>query len=368
VGGKKQFVLADFPMLNIRRAKLERFFTACNLDAILFSNLANIRYLSGFTGSDGALLMTREGCRLLCDSRYTTQAAAEVVDGEVRQFSDRYGLVRELVDELGVSRLGFEAAHTTVAIFTELSARLSGCELVSLGADLDQIRSCKDQDELEQLSRVARLSSDALQACLAKLRAGISEAAFAWELESEMRRRGADGRAFDFIVASGERGAMPHGRASDKLISSGELVTIDFGSQMNGYVSDETVTVAVGKPDRRSVEMYDVVKEAHDLAIAAVKPGISCRDLDAVARDHICRCGYGDYFGHGLGHGVGLEVHEKPVISPRSDMTVQEGMVFTIEPGIYIPGLGGVRIEDTVVVQSDGCRSLTQVPKELLYL
>lgn len=355
-------------MLKIRRAKLERFFTAHNLDAILFSNLANIRYLSGFTGSDGALLMTRDGCRLLCDSRYTTQAAAEVVDGEVRQFSDRYDLVRALVDELGLVRVGFEAAHTTVAAFTELSARLNGCELVSLGADLDQIRSCKDLDELERLSRVARLSSEALQLCLTKLGAGISEAAFAWELEAEMRRRGADGRAFDFIVASGERGAMPHGRASEKVIRSGELVTIDFGAQMAGYVSDETVTVAVGTPDRRCAEMYTVVKEAHDLAVAAVRPGISCRDLDAVARDHIRRCGYGDYFGHGLGHGVGLEVHEKPAISPRSDMTVQEGMVFTIEPGIYIPGIGGVRIEDTVVVLADGCRVLTQVPKELLYV
>lgn len=355
-------------MLKVRRAKLERFFTAHNLDAILFSNLPNIRYLSGFTGSDGALLMTRDGCRLLCDSRYTTQAAAEVVDGEVRQFIDRHGLVRELVNELGLSRVGFEATHTTVATFTELSARLDSCELVSLGADLDQIRSCKDQDELERLACVARLASDALQASLARLRPGVSEAAFAWELEFEMRRRGAEGRAFDFIVASGERGAMPHGRASEKLIRSGELVTIDFGAQMNGYVSDETVTVAVGRPDRRSAEMYAVVREAHDLAIAAVKPGISCRDLDAVARDHIQRCGYGDYFGHGLGHGVGLEVHEKPAISPRSDMTVQEGMVFTIEPGVYIPGFGGVRIEDTVVVLADGCSVLTQVPKELLHV
>lgn len=355
-------------MLKVRRAKLERFFTAHNLDAILFANLANIRYLSGFTGSDGALLVTRDGCRLLCDSRYTTQAAAEVVDGEVRQFSDRHDLIRELVDELGLSRVGFEAAHTTVAAFTELSAKLSGCELVSLGSDLDQIRSCKDQDELERLTRVARLASDALQASLARLQPGISEAAFAWELESEMRRRGADGRAFDFIVASGERGAMPHGRASEKLIRSGELVTIDCGAQMNGYVSDETVTVAVGRPDQRSVEVYTIVREAHDLAVAAVRPGISCRDLDAVAREHIRRRGYGDYFGHGLGHGVGLEVHEKPAISPRSDMTLQEGMVFTIEPGIYIPGFGGVRIEDTVVVLAAGCRSLTRVPKELLYV
>jgi Xaa-Pro aminopeptidase len=355
-------------MLHIRRARLERFFTAHDLDAILFFSLANIRYLSGFTGSDGALLLTREGCRLLCDSRYTTQAVAEVLDGQVLQYSDRNALLRELADDLWLSRIGFEAAHTSFAAFSELSSCLKGRELVSLATDLDQIRSCKDHNELERLSRVAGLASDALMACLGKLAPGVSEATFAWELEQEMRNRGAEGRAFDFIVASGERGAMPHGRASEKLIRSGELVTIDFGACMDGYVSDETVTIAIGTPDRRGADVYAVVKEAHDLAIAAVRPGISCRDLDAVARDHIRDRGFGDYFGHGLGHGVGLEVHEKPTISPRSDMTLQEGMVFTIEPGIYIPGFGGVRIEDTVVVQSDGCRALTRVSKELLHV
>ncbi len=355
-------------MLHIRRARLERFFTAHDLDAILFSNLANIRYLSGFTGSEGALLVTRDQCSLLCDSRYTTQAAAEVLECRVCQFSDRNALVAELADELGLGRIGFESAHTSVAVFGELSSCLSGRELIPLDAELDQIRACKDLAEVEALSRVAELSSQALLACLACLEPGISEASLAWELEREMRLRGAEGRAFDFIVASGERGAMPHGRASEKSIRSGELVTIDFGACKDGYVSDETVTVALGRPDPRAAELYDVVREAHDLAIAAVRPGMSCRDLDAVARDHIRERGYGEYFGHGLGHGVGLEVHEKPAISPRSSMTVQEGMVFTIEPGLYIPGFGGVRIEDTVLVQGDGCRLLTQVPKELLLL
>ena len=183
-----------------------------------------------------------------------------------------------------------------------------------------------------------------------------------------MRRRGADARAFDFIVASGERGAMPHGRASDKLLCSGELVTIDFGAVKDGYHSDETVTVAVGRPSDRGREIHEIVRQAHDRAIAAVRPGISCRDLDAVARDYIREQGYDDYFGHGLGHGVGLDIHEKPVVSPRSDAVVEEGMVFTIEPGIYIPGFGGVRIEDTVAVTADGCVVLTQAPKELIEL
>jgi Xaa-Pro aminopeptidase len=355
-------------MLKIRRARLERFFTSYNLDAILFSSLPNIRYLSGFSGSEGALVLTRNGCWLLCDSRYTAQAQTEVVDGEVRQFSEKQDAVRELIDDLKVARLGFEASHTTVEAFMDLSGKLQGCELVPVGTKLDQIRSCKDQDEVDRLGKVALLASNALRTIISLLRPGISETFIARELEFEMRRQGADGRAFDFIVASGERGAMPHGRATEKLIRCGELVTIDFGAVTDGYHSDETVTVAVGNPDQRSREIYSVVREAHDRAIAAVKPGMSCCDLDAVARDYIRECGYGDYFGHGLGHGVGLEIHEKPTISPRSDMLIEEGMVFTIEPGIYIPGFGGVRIEDTVVALADGCRLLTQVPKELMIL
>jgi len=362
-------VLVDSAMLKIRRAKLERFFTVHDLDAILFSNLPNIRYLSGFTGSEGSFIMGRDlRCWLLCDSRYTAQASSEVIDGEVRQFSDKLETIKELADELKLRRVGFEAAHMTVADFTALTQKLDNCELVSLNANLDQIRSTKDQDEIDRLDRVAKLSSGALLETVGKLKAGVSEAFLACELEFEMRRRGADGRAFDFIVASGERGAMPHGRASEKLIRSGELVTIDFGALMNGYHSDETVTVAVGRPDPRAVEIYAIVKEAHGRAIAAVKPGMACSDVDAVARNYIREHGYGEYFGHGVGHGVGLEIHEKPTISPRGDMIIEEGMVFTIEPGIYITGFGGVRIEDTVVVNADGCRLLTQVSKELMYI
>jgi Xaa-Pro aminopeptidase len=270
--------------------------------------------------------------------------------------------------ELKLIRVGFEAAHTTVADFKTLSDKLAQVELVALSGDLDQIRSCKDQEEIERLQAVASLASDALMVVLPRLVAGVSEREIARELEFEMLRQGADGRAFDFIVASGERGAMPHGRASDKLICPGELVTIDFGAIKDGYHSDETVTVALGRPDERGQEIYRIVKEAHDRAVASVRPGIACRDLDAVARECIRDQGYSDYFGHGLGHGVGLDIHEKPVVSPRSEAVVEEGMVFTIEPGIYIPGFGGVRIEDTVVVTNNGCRSLTQVPKELMTL
>jgi Xaa-Pro aminopeptidase len=355
-------------MFKSRRARLERFFKEFKVDAILFSNLLNIRYLSGFTGSEGVLLATPDACWLLCDSRYTTQARLEVVDTEVIQFSEKKNSVASLLEEQHLTQVGFESAHTTVSAFKEFSACLQQCELVAINETLDQIRSVKDSGEIEQLSIVARLASESLLSVLDLIKPGVSEKTIARELEIEMIRRGAEGRSFDFIVASGERGSMPHGRASDKLISSDELVTIDFGAVLNGFNSDETVTVAVGRPEDRLCRIYSVVKEAHDLAIAAVKPGIACCELDRIAREHIKSSGYGEYFGHGLGHGLGLEIHEKPVISPRTNLLVEAGMVFTIEPGIYIPGLGGVRIEDTLAVTEQGCRLLTQMSKDLIYL
>jgi len=191
----------------------------------------------------------------------------------------------------------------------------------------------------------------------------VSEHEIALALEFSLKRSGGEAKAFDFIVASGERGAMPHGLASEKKISSGELLTIDFGTRIDGYHSDETVTVAIGEIDKKSRNIYDTVLAAHDQALAAVRPGIEILALDTVARDYISRQGYGEYFGHGLGHGVGLEIHEYPQISPKSEGVIEEGMVITIEPGIYLPGFGGVRIEDTVVVTSDGFSCLTKIPK-----
>lgn len=355
-------------MLKSRRSRLKSFFEDNALDAILFTNLTNIRYLCGFSGSEGALLLTREDAWFLCDSRYTTQAAEEVYDAEIREFNAKYEAICSLITDNKFMRVGFESTHTLVSDFRQLTERLIGYELVGIGASLDAIRSCKERVEIDFLGEVAALASASLLATLASLRPGISESEFGLALEIEMRRRGAEARAFDFIVASGERGAMPHGRASDKKLCLGEMVTIDFGAVKEGYHSDETVTVALGRPSCRGREIHAIVKEAHDRAIAAVRPGIRCRDLDEVARSYIRQQGYEDCFGHGLGHGVGLDIHEKPVISPRSDTVVEEGMVFTIEPGIYIPGFGGVRIEDTVAVTADGCMVLTQAPKELIEL
>lgn len=356
-------------MLKNRRSRLKRFFEEYSLKAVLFSNLRNIRYLCGFSGSEGALLISQDSAWFLCDSRYTAQASEEVQGAEVRECApNRMETVAALAGEFGLDRIGFEAAHTNVSTFRRMTEKLAGVELVELGPDLDEIRICKDRAEIELLGSVATLSSQSLAAVLASIRPGVREVDIALELEFEMRRRGAEGKAFDFIVASGVRGAMPHGRASDKTIQSGELVTIDFGALKDGYHSDETVTVACGKPGIREQEIHSIVRTAHDLAIKGVRPGVGCKDLDEVARSYIRDKGYGDYFGHGLGHGVGLEIHEMPALSPRSTAVLEEGMIITIEPGIYIPGFGGVRIEDTVVVTGSGCDLITSADKQLLVL
>jgi Xaa-Pro aminopeptidase len=356
-------------MLKNRRSRLIRFFEEYALNAVLFTDLRNIRYLCGFSGSEGALLVTPEHAWFLCDSRYTEQAAEEVHSAEVRECGAiRIETIAALTTEYGLQRIGFEASHTTVSAFRRMAEKLTGIDLVELGPNLDEIRVAKDAVEIELLRSVATLSSQSLTAILPHIKPGVREIDIALSLELEMRRRGADGIAFDFIVASGVRGAMPHGRASEKFIQAGELVTIDFGALKDGYHSDETVTVACGKPELRAAEIHAIVRTAHDMAINSVRPGINCKDLDEIARSFIRENGFGDYFGHGLGHGLGLEIHEQPTLSPRSTAVLEEGMVVTIEPGIYIPGFGGVRIEDTVVVTAYGCDVLTSADKQLLVL
>jgi len=336
-----------------------------SLDALLVTSLLNIRYQCGFTGSDGVLLLTSSGGWFLTDSRYTTQAQSEVSSFHVTEYRNKLDSVVERINEAGCRRVGIESGCLTVAIYNELSERLPRIDLVPLGSDIDELRTLKDAEEIELLKDVCSIASDAFLEILPAIRPGALEQDLAFELEIAMRRHGADDKAFDFIVASGERGALPHGRASNKAIRPGDFVTFDFGAKRLGYNSDETVTLAVGDPNPQLLKIYETVKEAHDRALDAVKPGVELRELDSIARSFINEKGYGAYFGHGLGHGIGLDVHEKPVVSFRSDVRAEAGMVFTVEPGIYIPGLGGVRIEDTLVVTSDGYRLLTKISKEL---
>lgn len=355
-------------MLNNRISSARRYLERFGVETVIFLGLPNIRYLSGFTGSDGVLAVGEDESWFLTDSRYTTQAAMELAGIRVVEYWSKVEGIANLLTAESVTKVGFEAEHTSVSFFKALSEALPGSELVSIGAELDDLRIVKDPGELQLLARSAEIASEALLGLLDTIKPGVSEREVALALEFAMKRGGADDKSFDFIVASGLRGALPHGKASDKVLRAGELVTLDYGTVFGGYHSDETVTVAVGQPDSRQREIYAIVKSAHDAALEAVRPGISLKELDGKARRYIEEKGYGAYFGHGLGHGVGLEVHEKPTVSFRSDQVAEAGMVFTIEPGIYVPDWGGVRIEDTVVVTDDGCQLLTKVPKQLIIL
>ncbi len=349
-------------MIKDRSPQVRQLLNALGLDAFCFFHRPNIRYLCGFTGTDGVFSVAAENDCFLTDSRYVTQAAAEVVAGAIREYKIKEeGLVAWLV-EGQVKRVGFEAEHLSCAALRRLRDKSpASLEWVAVERPVASLRGIKGADEVAGLERATAI-------VLSLIRPGISERDVALALEMAMRRHGGDEKAFATIVASGLRGALPHGAASDKLLKSGELVTIDFGVCCNGYHSDETVTVALGNVSAELAAIHAIVLAAHDLAIAAIKPGLPLRQIDAVARDHIVAQGYGEYFGHGLGHGVGLEVHEYPTVSPRSEEVASAGMVFTIEPGIYLPGLGGVRIEDMVLVTADGCRRLTRLDKNLLIL
>jgi len=346
------------------RELLQRF----DIDALLVSDMKDIRYLSEFTGSEGLLLLAGTETILLVDSRYTAQAQAETIGCTVFEYREKKTALASLLSEHGLRSLGIQAERVSVSFFNELVKNLPTVRLVQLGAEIALLRVIKDEQEITRLEKVARIASDALIDTLQTIQPGDTERDIALRLEFAMRTAGVDDKAFDFIVASGERGALPHGRATSKSLCHGELITIDFGALLDGYNSDETVTVALGEPNDQQRQIYQIVKDAHDRAFEAVRPGVRFKDIDSVAREYITQKGYGDYFGHGLGHGVGLDVHEKPVLSFRSEDVVHEGMVFTIEPGIYLPGWGGVRIEDLVVATSDGCRLLSRVPKDLMVL
>lgn len=338
------------------------------LDALLVFGLPNMRYLCGFTGTDGVLFISRDKTVFLTDSRYCEQAEEQIRADQVICYKNKFSAVDTLLQERSTKRVGFEADVVTVAVYQQLQGFKSGYEWVPLAEQLKSLRSVKSADEIKQLKSAADLNRQTFEAVYPEIKVGISEHEIALNLEFALKRLGGEANAFDFIVASGVRGALPHGVASEKRLNDGELVTIDFGTRVHGYHSDETVTFAVGSIDRKLRQIFNIVLEAHDSAIKAVKPGIVIADLDAVARDFIAQNGFGDHFGHGLGHGVGLEVHEYPGVSSRNDDVLLEGMVITIEPGIYLPGIGGVRIEDTVVVTPTGCELLTSIPKHFRQL
>jgi Xaa-Pro aminopeptidase len=340
-----------------------------HLDGILFTNLENIRYLCGFTGSDGAFLLTREEAFFLTDSRYWTQAEEEVKESQIVHYKKKMeGIASSLLD-LKLERLGFESAFLPFSSYKFLSEKIGkGTSFVPLEEDLKNLRAVKDPQELEWIRMAIEIASKSFLHAIEIIKEGISESEIAQEMEFFMRRTGSEATGFDIIVATGKRAALPHGKASEKRIEKGDFILIDFGSTFQGYHSDQTRTLICGRPSPEQEKVYRTVKEAHDRAIERIRPGIPFQEVDKAAREHIQNFGYGEYFGHGTGHGIGLAVHEDPAVNWENKSIAKEGMVFTVEPGIYIPEWGGVRIEDMVWVTRDGAEVLTYLPRDLMVI
>lgn len=335
-------------------------------DALLVSNNYNRRYLSGFTGSSGWLLIGANAALLITDSRYTEQAGKQAQDYTVvSQVGQVAPLLLDLCKQHGYGRLAFESDHVSVAAYDTYREAFEGeVELVASQGVVEDLRVAKDTDEVAALQHAITIADNALDELLKWIRPGVTEKDVAWRLEVLMREAGAEALSFPSIVAAGPNGAMPHHRPGNDLIPRDTFIVMDFGCIAGGYCSDMTRTVALGTPSPEMQEIYRLVFKAQEAAAAQVRAGMTGVEADALAREVIKAAGHGDHFGHGLGHGVGLEIHEAPRLSPLAgDTPLPAGAVVSIEPGVYLPGVGGVRIEDLVVLREDGAEVLTGSPK-----
>lgn len=353
-----------------RLERLRARIAADNLDALLVTSAPNRRYLSGFSGSAGALLITADRALLLSDFRYETQAALEAPAWEFRLLPTTAPLPKQLpglIRELGIARLGFEAGNVTVSDYTkwrdELREAAVTVEWQPTEGVVEELRQIKDQAEIATLRRAIAITDEAFAAVTSLLRPEMREREVAWELEKAMRERGAEGIAFEIIVAAGDNGARPHARAGDEQLGIGRPIVIDFGARIDGYHADMTRTIILGEADERFWTIYNTVLRAQRAAVEQIRPGMHGPVADSIARDIIAAAGYGEAFGHSLGHGVGLAIHEGPRLSQASDDLLPVGAVFSIEPGIYLPGWGGVRIEDLALLTETGPETLTRSSK-----
>lgn len=348
--------------------KLRQALQQADLPALLVTSAHSRRYLTGFTGTAGVAVITANEAFFITDFRYTEQANDQIEGYEIiEQKTTLIEAVAQLVEDKQLTKLGFEQDAMTYAEYDRYANALKA-ELVPTSGLVEKIRLIKTEDELTIIKQACKIADDAYEHILTFIKPGMTELEVSNELEFFMRKQGATSSSFDIIVASGTRSALPHGVATDKVIESGDFVTLDFGAYYNGYVSDVTRTLAVGEPSDKLKEIYQVVLDSQLLALEKIKPGMTGKEADAISRDYIASKGYGEAFGHSLGHGIGLEVHEGPGLSSRSDVVLEPGMVITIEPGIYLPGIGGVRIEDDALVTETGVEKLTHTSKELVIL
>ncbi len=353
----------------VRRDALTPTIDEQDADAILVTRLPNVRYLTGFTGSNAQIMLARAESVFFTDGRYTEQSRHEVPDVERVTYLGGLGApVETACDRLGIARLGFEAHDMTVADRDELQRRLSGVELVPVGRSVERLRWSKDDEELEMLREAQTCTDRAFEDILDILAVGMSERQVSLELEHAMRRAGADGLSFESIVAFGENAAEPHHRPNHRVLDEGDVITMDFGALYGGYHADFTRTIAFGQPAPELAKIHDIVREAQQAGIDAVRAGVTGGEVDQAARRVVEDAGYGERFTHGLGHGVGLEIHEGPNFARGGEDVLPVGAVVTVEPGIYVPGLGGVRIEDMVTVEEGGCGVIGSSIRELIEL
>ena len=359
-----------------RVEELRRMLNAQGLDGVLITQSQNSLYLSGFGPSvqpdeiAGALLITKDDSILMTSFIYLEQAEREAP--EFRLFEVERGdegMVKALpglLEEVGAKRVGFEAEHLTFARYQKWARVWDG--LVATSGLVEEIRAIKDQEEIEAIRKAVALADETSEYLREYIRPGLTEREVAWEAEVYMRQHGAEKMAFDLIVAGGPNGAMPHATTTERALREGEPIVIDIGARVESYHSDLTRTIYLGEPDTRFQEIYALVRRAQESALEGIRAGMRGKEADGLARQVIEEAGYGEYFGHGLGHGVGLAIHEKPRVTQRSEEELQPGMILTVEPGIYIPDWGGVRIEDMVVIREVGVEFLSRASKEPMLL
>jgi Xaa-Pro aminopeptidase len=354
----------------MRLQKLRALMREKGLEAVLVDSPKNRRYFSGFSGSAGMLLVTLDKEQIFTDFRYFEQVKIESPQFELIELEsglELYNSIAQTVKDNGMAKggkIGFEGEYMTFNIFKRIAEKLPEYEFVPVS--LDSCRMVKDEGELALIKKAVEIADSAFSRILSYIKPGLREIDVALELEYQMRKLGAEKSAFDTIAASGIRGALPHGVASAKVLAAGDFLTLDFGAVYQGYHSDMTRTVVLGKADAKQREIYELVLAAQLTGLEALQAGKTGKEVDAAARLVIEKAGYGKCFGHGLGHSVGLAIHEAPSLSPKGEVKLEAGMTLTVEPGIYLPGWGGVRIEDLAVVLPDGREILTQSSKKLI--
>jgi len=353
-----------------RIAKLLSILQEHNLDGMLLVKDANLRYLSGFTGSESYAVISKKGRAFITDYRYTEQAEQECPGFEIIKWRspncDLPEAIKSVCDRFDIKRLGFEKDCVSFSLYERLKNGLNDVDLVGTTGLIENLRSVKEKAEIEFIKKAAEITDKAFEEILNFIKPGVTEKDIERELAYLIRKKGADDIGFPIIVASGENSSKPHAIPSNRPVRVGDLITIDVGSMYNGYKSDMTRTVVLGKASDKQIKIYNAVKKSQEAAISIIKAGVEGKLVDKLSKDVLKEEGMEGIFEYGLGHGVGLEIHEEPSMSSRSLSTLEEGSVVTVEPGIYLPGWGGVRIEDTVVVTIDGCEIITRSPKQLI--